>query len=108
MLAHDAISQMPTDPVCDNWGFSRGLPVDRYYIDAFLSRHAGDIRGHVLEIGDDGYSRRFGSKNVDRVDVLDIDSKNPAATIVADLADAPQVPSDTFDCIILTQVLVLI
>ena len=37
-----------------------GQCIDRYYIDGFLSRHAEDIRGHVLEIGDDSYTRRFG------------------------------------------------
>lgn len=97
---------IPADPVCDSWGMSRGVPIDRYYIDAFLSRHAADIRGHVLEIGDDGYSRRFGSPDV--VDVLDINPNNRAATIVADLTNAPEVPSDMFDCVVVTQVLVLI
>ena len=30
---------------------------------------------------------------------------NPQATIVGDLADAPQIPSDSFDCAIVTQTL---
>jgi ubiquinone/menaquinone biosynthesis C-methylase UbiE len=30
---------------------------------------------------------------------------NPEATIVGDLADAPHIPSDTFDCAIVTQTL---
>ena len=30
---------------------------------------------------------------------------NPQATIVGDLTDAPQIPSDTFDCAIVTQTL---
>jgi SAM-dependent methyltransferase len=79
--------------------------VDRYYIEAFLDRHAGDVRGCVLEVGDDAYTRRFGGDRVARRDVLHVSSSAPSATIVADLADAPHVESDTFDCIILTQTL---
>jgi SAM-dependent methyltransferase len=104
----DFANQLRSSPICDNWGMSRGVPIDRYYIDAFLSRHAADIRGHVLEIGDSGYTGRFGGTHVERVDILDINSQNPEATLVADLCDAPHVPSNTFNCIILTQVLIYI
>jgi ubiquinone/menaquinone biosynthesis C-methylase UbiE len=37
--------------------------------------------------------------------VLDIDPTNPLATIVADLAAADAIPSNTYDCFILTQTL---
>jgi hypothetical protein len=37
-------------PVTDSWGFARGQPVDRVYIERFLSQHRGDICGHVLEV----------------------------------------------------------
>ena len=95
-------------PITDDWGFSRGHPVDRHYIESFLMRHAGDIRGAVLEVGDRGYTQRFGAGRVTTSDILDVDADNAAATYVADLRDATSVPSDTFDCFILTQVLVLI
>jgi glycosyltransferase involved in cell wall biosynthesis len=93
-------------PMSRRFGWDRGgLPVDRYYIEDFLTRHAGDIRGHVLEVRDSAYTRRFGGDRVTRVDVLHPTSDNANATIVADLTCAEQVPSDTFDCIVLTQVL---
>jgi glycosyltransferase involved in cell wall biosynthesis len=93
-------------PMSRGFGWDRGgLPVDRYYIEEFLARHVGDIRGHVLEVRDDAYTRRFGGDRVTRVDVLHPTSDNPKATIIADLTCAEQVPSDTFDCIVLTQVL---
>jgi len=41
-------------------GFDRGLCIDRYYIEQFLSAHALDVRGRVLEIADDTYTQRFG------------------------------------------------
>jgi glycosyltransferase involved in cell wall biosynthesis len=94
-----------TEPVSRQFGFDRGLPVDRYYIDAFLSTHAVGIHGHVLEIGDDAYSRRFGAKRITLQDVLHVVPGSPGATIIADLAHAPHIPSAEFDCIILTQTL---
>ena len=95
-------------PISRQWGFDRGRPVDRYYIEAFLDRHAADIRGRVLEVGDDAYTRRFGGERVVRRDVLHVSGDATTATIIADLADAPHVESDAFDCIILTQTLHLV
>ena len=93
-----------TRPLSDHWGFDRGTPIDRYYIERFLDGHRADIHGRVLEVKDSGYSRRFGN-GVDVYDVVDIDAGNPDATIIADLAAADGVPSDSYDCFILTQVL---
>lgn len=94
-----------TTPVSADWGWDRGQPVDRYYIEKFLAEHANDVRGHVLEFADDSYARKFGGAKVTRVDVLDRQEGNPQATLVAELAQGEQIPSDTFDCIICTQVL---
>jgi SAM-dependent methyltransferase len=94
-------------PVSTRFGFDRGLPVDRWYIEDFLRRHSGDIRGRVLEVGDDRYTRRFGTQ-VTESDVLHVEDGNPHATIVADLAGAEQIESNTFDCVICTQTLLLI
>jgi SAM-dependent methyltransferase len=92
-------------PLSVNFGCDRGTPIDRLYIEQFLASHAADIRGHVLEVGDDGYSRRFGSDRVAQRDVLTLHPGNPAATIVGDITDPATLPSDQFDCIILTQTL---
>lgn len=97
--------RIPSAPFCPKWGLSRGLPVDRYYVDRFLSRHSADIRGHVLEIGDDGYTRRFGTADLEGVDVLDVDPNNQRATIVADLCHTERLVPDSYDCVVLTQVL---
>jgi SAM-dependent methyltransferase len=86
------------------WGEARGGPIDRYYIEQFLQAHASDIRGRVLEIAGDEYVTKFGS-GVTRADILDIEADNPNATFVADLADAPSVPNETFDCVLVTQLL---
>jgi SAM-dependent methyltransferase len=95
-------------PISRAYGFDRGLPIDRYYIEHFLAHAAPDIHGRVLEVGDDEYTKRFGQARVTTSDVLHVTEGNPKATIVADLASAHHIPSDTFDCVILTQTLQLI
>jgi SAM-dependent methyltransferase len=94
-------------PISRRWGYDRGLPIDRYYIEAFVEEHRRDIRGTVLEVREPGYTYQFGS-DVKHSEVIDIDPDNTVATIVADLADAPQVPDGSFDCVIVTQTLQLI
>ena len=93
-----------TTPVRHDWGYGRGLPVDRWYIDRFLEEHRSDITGRVLEVKDSGYTDRFGH-DVETRDVLDVDSGNERATYVADLAAADELPSEAFDCFVLTQTL---
>ena len=93
------------EPVSDTFGLDRGVPIDRYYIDRFLERHRQDVRGRVLEIGDSVYASRFGDGRPTGIDVLHAVSGNPKATLVADLATGKGVPTDRFDCFILTQTL---
>ena len=95
-------------PVSQDFGFDRGLPVDRYYVEAFLARHAGDIAGRVLEVGSDDYSRRFGGAHITRQDVLHVHAGNPAATIIGDASTPGVLPAAAFDCIVFTQTLHLI
>ncbi|MEA3057962.1 MAG: hypothetical protein QOF34_777 [Sphingomonadales bacterium] len=95
-------------PLCREYGYTRGTPIDRYYIDRFLAEHAEDIHGRVLEIGDDSYSRRFGGSRIAKQDVLHFDAEHPQATITGDLADPGVLPRGTFNCIIFTQTLHLI
>jgi SAM-dependent methyltransferase len=112
-LAASALGRTsPLLPVSRSFGFERGLPIDRHYIEDFLARHgswpdywSGDIRGVVLEVGDDTYTRRFGGSHVERAEVLHISADNPGATIVGDLSSGENVPEGAFDCVICTQTL---
>ena len=76
-------------PISTEWGSDRGQPIDRFYIAQFLASHAGDIRGHVLEIGTDRYTRTFGEGRVTRCDVLHVAEMRPPVTLLGDLTDAP-------------------
>lgn len=95
-------------PISRRFGYDRGQPIDRYYIEQFLQQQAADIKGQVLEIGDDNYTRQWGNGRVRHSDVWHVSAENPKATIVGDLAKADHVESEQFDCIICTQTLHLI
>lgn len=94
-------------PVTRGFGYERGQPVDRYYIERFLASHAPDVLGDVLEVGDDTYARRYGHAGI-RARVLRLHADSSAASIVGDLVDLPAVADAEFDCIICTQTLQLI
>ena len=96
------------EPVSTDYGNSRGLEIDRYYIEKFLAEFSSDIRGHVLEIKHAAYTRKYGGDRVLKSDVLHPVEGNPDATIVADLTKADHLPSNTFDAIIFTQTLQVI
>jgi glycosyltransferase involved in cell wall biosynthesis/SAM-dependent methyltransferase len=96
-----------TSPISLDFGFDRGTPVDRYYVEAFLAAHCGDIRGRVLEVGDASYSRQFGT-GIMRQDVVHVTADNPEATIVGDLSAPGVLPEGEFDCLVVTQTLHLI
>lgn len=96
-------------PISAVFGKDRDLlTIERYYIEQFLQRNAADVRGRCLEMGDATYTRKFGGKKVTQADVLNYVAGNPEATIIADLTDAPHIPDNSFDCIIITQTLQMI
>jgi SAM-dependent methyltransferase len=90
------------------FGAHRGQSIDRYYIEQFLAEHETAIRGDVLEVQSDDYTRRYGGSRVTRSDVIDLDSANPKRTLTADLTHCPEITDGRFDCILCTQTLLLI
>ena len=95
-------------PVSRTFGYERGLPIHRYYVQRFFETHSSQIRGRCLEFHDPGYVRRYGAGRPSRIDVLDLSAENPHATIVADITKPNDIPSDTFDCIVCVHVLHLV
>jgi SAM-dependent methyltransferase len=90
------------------WGSERGTCIDRYYIERFLASHSADVRGSVLEVQDSVYAIRYGGDRLQRCDVVDVDPTNPRADVVADLQEVGALGSRAYDCIILTQTLLLV
>jgi hypothetical protein len=103
----DVLSPAPWDnlrrlkPLSTSFGFDRGTPVDRYYIESFLEKNRADIKGSVLEIAESSYSKQFGA-NVTSFEVLHV-QEGRQVTIVGDLTSKASLPADNIDCFICTQ-----
>jgi methyltransferase family protein len=91
-------------PFSARFGFDRGTPVDRYYLDKFLHARRARITGDVLEIQMSQYTERYGHE-VRRAHTIDI-SPRFRPTFLCDLARADAVvPSDGYDCFLLPNTL---
>jgi SAM-dependent methyltransferase len=99
---------LPTEPVSRVFGFDRGKPVDRWYIERFLAEHAADVRGRVLEVAESTYTGWYGGDDVATSDVLYASAENPDATVVGDLTTGDGIAEAAFDCFICTQTLQVI
>jgi hypothetical protein len=96
------------EPVSRIFGFDRGKPVDRWYIERFLAAHAADVRGRVLEVAETTYTQWYGGDDVTQSNVLYAASGHPDATVVGNLATGEGLPRDAFDCFVMTQTLQVI
>ena len=92
----------------NKWGFDRGQPIHRYYLEQFLKEVSPEILGHCLEFQEDSYTTRFGGPSVTKLDILHLDNSRPNVTIVADLTKSNDIPDNQFNCIICTHVLHII
>jgi SAM-dependent methyltransferase len=89
-------------PFSDCWGFDRGQPVDRAYIEEFLAENAGLIKGDVLEVGEPLYTKMFGGVRVDASEVFEREA-GPGVTYAGNLEASDALPVERFDCVIATQ-----
>ncbi len=92
-------------PISTKFGFDRGKPIDRYYIEKFLNVNKGLIKGSCLEIVDNLYTLKYGKDKVSKSDVLDNNFKNKLANIHGDLRKLDIVPDNKYDCLIITHTL---
>lgn len=92
-------------PFSECFGWDRGLPVDRFFIEQFLDENRTAIRGRAMEVRTPEYARRFGDQRVTDIEVIDIDAGNREATLVADLCEPRSLPVAAYDSIVCTQTL---
>jgi SAM-dependent methyltransferase len=92
-------------PISRNWGFDRGQPIDRFYIERFLAAHAPDIRGRVLEVSNNEYTRRFGGDARSHAATSSIPSRATRGRPSSRTSPVPSRLEQQFDCIICTQTL---
>lgn len=103
-----SISLNKTSPVSSLFGFDRGTPIDRYYIEKFLSENAEYIHGNILEIADVGYSKKYSKYDKDVFHVLTFDNppnEENIKIINGDLTKIDTLPSNMMNCFICTQTL---
>jgi len=94
-------------PISSSFGLDRGTPIDRIFIEDFLKKNKGYIKGCTLEIADNFYSKKFGTA-VEKFEILHATPDNDQATIIGDLTDIDTLPENRIDCFICTQTLNLI
>jgi hypothetical protein len=99
VLFEDKLRVKPISPFI---GTERGTPIDRYYIEQFLSNNQDAVKGKVLEIAESDYSKQFDS-GVTSFEVLHATADNSHATIIGDLTDIATLPAAEIDCFICTQ-----
>lgn len=99
------LASLSIKPISTKYGFDRGQPIDRVYIEKFLRNKQERIKGVCLEVVDGTYTKKFGGTKVTKSDVIDI-FKSQKANIHGDLRNLHGViPDNTYDTIILTQTL---
>ncbi len=96
-----SLSKFSRSPVSASFGFDRGQPVDRYYIEKFLSKHQNCISGDVIEVGGTDYSLKYG-KQVNTSKVLHYSAES-GHEIIADLSKPHCVDKEIADCFIIPQ-----
>jgi SAM-dependent methyltransferase len=92
------------EPASRQFGFERGKPIDRWYIERFLAQHREDVHGAVLEVAESTYTQWYGDGEVTKSDVLHR-AGNDESTIVGDLTTGEGLPRAAYDCFICTQTL---
>lgn len=100
----DLIKELSVNPFNRNFGFSRGLPIDRWYIEKWLSRNSSYIKGDVMEIAEDTYTRRYGQDGSYKAHILNVTPMGEGI-IVGNLETGEGISGDSIDCFILTQTL---
>ncbi len=102
----EQIQLMPVKPISHNFGVEFGKAVDRVYIERFIKEHKRYIKNDVMEIGDNYYTKLFGSE-VNNSFVLHVEGKGRNA-IKGNLATGEGIEEESIDCLICTQTIQMI
>jgi hypothetical protein len=88
-------------PFCPDYGFTRGTPIDRYYLMQFIRRFRSLICGRTLEIGGRRENwLRYGLDSVTDYTTVDIEPAS-GVDVIADAHDPRVFSKSTFDSVIM-------
>lgn len=96
------VEQLILNPINRNFGFKRGTPIDRYYIEKFLEKNRKYIKGNICEIAENKYSKLYSNAADCNYEILNFTPSNEA-TIIGDLTNISSLPKSKIDCFICTQ-----
>ncbi|WP_028242879.1 hypothetical protein [Pseudobutyrivibrio ruminis] len=99
------IQKLSIYPVTRDFGTNRGKAIDRLFIEKFLNENKNHIHGDVLEIGDNYYTRTYGTNYVSHI--MHVEGWGDNA-FKGNLETGEGLTANTYDCLILTQVLMFI
>lgn len=98
------ITDIPCNPISNIFGFERGLPIDRYYIEKFLEENAYYIKGTVLEVAGRGYTTKYGT-DIEKSISMHVCDASEEDNIIANLETGEGIVDELADCFIITQTL---
>ncbi len=101
----ESLVQLPDRPLSRAFGRESGEPIDRVYIEGFLRKHQKEISGVVGEIGEDTYTKQFGT-NVRKSIVFHLTGRNGA--VIGNLETGEGLEEGMVDCLICTQTIQMI
>jgi len=92
-------------PICQICGFTRGTPIDRYYLSKFITEIRPQVVGKILEIGGTPKDKDFYDLNAGTsYQILNLEA-SPGVDIVGDVHEPSIIDAESFDSIILFNVL---
>ena len=101
------VINLPNEEIGSDWGYRRGTPVGRVYIDMFLNKYRECIRGDIMEVAETTYSERFCQKN-DTTSFTAIHVEKKEGCRQANLETGEGFYKEEFDTMIITQTLAYI
>lgn len=92
-------------PFCPNYGYSRGTPIDRYYLSRFISKVKDQVVGDILEIGGRKENQKeYGFGEGGNYAVMEL-NEQPGVDLIGDAHESGACEAGSRDSIILFNVL---
>ena len=100
LLQFRFLSKKRVIPLNTDFGFNRGTPIGRYFIDEFIARYEEKVQGSCLEFGDDRYGSAF--PHVTRYEIFSV-KPGPKVTLLGNIHNPSDSLYGAFDWIVCTQ-----
>ncbi|MBD2360453.1 methyltransferase domain-containing protein [Anabaena minutissima FACHB-250] len=94
-----------TNPICHVTGFTRGTPIDRYYLQKFVNKIKDQVVGNVLEVGGVAKDREFYQFDLaSTYRIMNLESGS-GIDLVGDVHDVSLIETESLDGVVIFNVL---